>query len=68
MTQNPIFQLIVYLKHLRNYDKPIYGLKKPKNHPKNKNQPEIKNQPEFRYVFSWILKVLTNIDHFGGLN
>jgi len=48
--------------------------KKPKNHPKNKNQfgiknqSGIKNQPEFRYVFSWILKVLTNIDHFGGLN
>jgi hypothetical protein len=39
-------------KHLKNHDKPIYGLK---NKKLSQNQSEIKNQPELRYVFSWIL-------------
>jgi hypothetical protein len=39
-------------KHLRNHDKPIQGLKKPKNHPKKQNKSEIKNQIKLIYVFS----------------
>jgi hypothetical protein len=42
--------------HFRNYDKPDYGLKKPKNYQKTK----IKNQTELNFVFSQILKVNKN--------
>jgi len=37
------------LKHLRNHDKLINGLKKQKkNHPKNRTHPETKNQLELK--------------------
>jgi len=46
-----------HIKHPRNHEKLIIGLKNPKHCSKNWTQPETKNQSKFRSIFSRIFKV-----------
>jgi len=48
-----VFQSIFNQKHLKNYDKPINDIKRPKKH---QNQPKTKNHTEFKSVFLKNLK------------